>query len=127
MTEWTTHTPAFDGDAPEGVRLDTHEVAIQMSKGDFVIVPHTNWAANGVELYYRPRATYAQVKAYCEQHGHPVPPKPVDYEAWRPVLDNYGWETATPMNRLDHTQVRCLIEAFRLAQSIPACMDDIRE
>ena len=27
MTEWTTHTPAFDGDAPEGVTLDNHEIA----------------------------------------------------------------------------------------------------
>ena len=28
MTEWTTHIPRFDGDAPEGVGLDTHEVEV---------------------------------------------------------------------------------------------------
>lgn len=28
--EWVEHTPAFDGDAPEGVRAETHEIMRRM-------------------------------------------------------------------------------------------------
>ena len=30
---WTTHEPKFDGDAPDGVTLDTHEVDRQYVVG----------------------------------------------------------------------------------------------
>lgn len=152
MTEWTTHTPAFDGDGPEGVTLDTHYAECRalfshtaVAKWGADISGH--WSAR-YEYRYRPRAgiyainadgsigekvadnpppaTYAQVKAWLEQHGHPVPPKPVDYDAWRPVLVELGWLLTDLGDASNMECVEKAIAAMRVAMTIPACMEDVK-
>lgn len=56
MTEWTLHQPAFDGDAPEGVGLDTHDIRVVF--GHLICDGRWNKEPNWLtrfEYRYRPR------------------------------------------------------------------------
>ncbi len=133
MTQWTTHTPKFDGDAPEGVTLETHDIRLVHGDGshcDGIWDELPTWAL-GFEYRYLPRnppATYEQVVAWCKANNRDVPAPPVDYEAWRPVLGAFeGWKAETPLDEADKTKIDEWIRAFKLAMTIPACREVIKE
>jgi hypothetical protein len=63
---WTTHTPAFDGDAPDGVTLVTHDVEIQNMYFGWSAIHHDlQWVvrAHGMPATYRYRPRYETIMA----------------------------------------------------------------
>ena len=142
MTEWTLHIPKFGGDAPEGMSLDTHYVECRdlefhhgIAKWGVNTAPnwHPRW-----EYRYRPRAavppppaTYEQVCAWHIANGSPVPERPVDYEAWEPVLNKWDAEALnsnlaqSPFDGYKRKKIDGLIAAFRVAMTIPECREAI--
>jgi hypothetical protein len=131
MTQWTTHTPKFDGDAPEGVTLETHWIQrryIGHGSAWDDMRERDNYLMNCEHRYLprNPPATYEQVVAWCKANNRDVPAPPIDYEAWRPVLDAFeGWKAETPLDEADKTKIDEWIRAFKLAMTIPACREVI--
>jgi hypothetical protein len=121
---WQTSSPAFDGDAPAGVTLDTHEIQF-LSMERWRDFGHDCSFFTCLEYRYRPRATYEQVVAWCEANGRDVPAPPIDYEAWRGPLEKTLWSAETPLRPSDKTAIEFLIAAFKLAMTIPACREAI--
>ena len=131
---WTTHEPKFDGDAPDGVTLDTHEVEWHNDNRIWrkFYSKSIAWMAGDTYRYRITIPTYEQVKAWHIANGLPVPPKPVDYEAWENVLqahyDAYeGGVVATPPDIEDRKNIDSLIAAMRVAVNSPACMEAIND
>jgi len=53
VTKWTPHTPTQDGDAPDGVSAETHEIqGWNFLFGEWQDVPKTRWA-KGIKYRYR--------------------------------------------------------------------------
>ena len=130
MTNWTTHEPKFDGDAPDGVTLDTHEV--EWHNGNRIwrkfYSKSIAWMAGDTYRYRITIPTYEQVKAWHIANGLPVPPKPVNYEAWREPFATYCHDNPKDINPYAHkTSIDGLIAALRVAIRSPACMEDINE
>ncbi len=134
MSNWSEpFIPTKTGQGPEGVSIETHDIRLVYDDGslcDGVWGGEPMWA-KGLKYRYLPRnppATYEQVVAWCKANGRDVPAPPVDYEAWRPVLDAFeGWKAETPLDEADKTKIDEWIRAFKLAMTIPACREAIKE
>ena len=128
--EWKQFIPPVDQTAPLGVSLATHDIELLSTPNGWRDLSRVFWC-KGFQYRYRPKAakttmpTYEQVKLWCETNKQPVPVKPINYEAWRPVLESFRWIAEHPFSYTDKVQVELLVKAFRVGFKLPECMEDI--
>ncbi len=128
--EWKQFIPLTDQQGPLGVSLATHDIELHDGGSHWDQLGTVSWC-KGFLYRYHPKVaettmpTYEQVKLWCETNKQPVPEKPINYEAWRPALESFGWTAEHPFSYTDKIQVDLLVKAFRVGFKLPECMEDI--